>query len=286
MIILRSAGMTRAVILPLPLLVAWWAANAQSPPRLEFEVASIKASPLTYQFVRCRGGAGEDDPGMWACENLTLANYVIIAYRVRLYQLSAPDWMSSARFTLQAKVPEGTTREQQSVMLQNLLADRFKLKVHHEIRELQQYDLVVAKGGPKFKEAASPRQKDTPGTPGVSGPLKLDRDGYPDVVRAGYSMAIMSGRARMYYRDITMEGLASQLAAQFGKPVTDATSLRGKYEITLSWSAEIGPRADSNSDAPTLEAAVREQLGLRLEPKKGPVDFIVVDSSEKTPSEN
>lgn len=278
--------MTRAIILPLPLIVAWWAANAQSLPRLEFEVASIKASPLTYQFVRCRGGVGEADPGMWACENLTLANYVIIAYRVRLYQLSAPDWMSSARFTLQAKLPDGTTKEQQSMMLQNLLADRFKLKVHHETREIQQYDLVVAKGGPKFKEAAPPVPKDSAGAPSPSGPLKLDRDGYPDVVRAGYSMAIMSGRARMYYRDITMEGLATQLAAQFGKPVTDATSLHGKYEVTLSWSAEIGPRADTNSDAPTLESAVREQLGLRLEPKKGPVDFIVVDSSEKTPSEN
>jgi uncharacterized protein (TIGR03435 family) len=277
----------RQVMLPLPLVFACWASNAQAPARLEFEVASIKPSPPAYQYVRCRGGAGQDDPGMWACENITLANYVTIAYSVELYQLSAPDWMSNARFNLQAKIPEGTTREQQSVMLQNLLADRFKLRVHRETREIQQFDLVVAKGGPKFKEAAPPDPKNAASAATPAGPIKLGPDGYPALPRGRATMAVIGDRVRIYNPEMTMERLVIQLAAQLHIPVTDATGLKGKYEITLSWSGDNGTRLDANSDpGPTLEAAVREQLGLRLEPKKGPVDFIVVDSCEKTPSEN
>jgi uncharacterized protein (TIGR03435 family) len=101
---------------------------------VEFEVAFIKPSPPDYRFVRCRGAPARTIEGCGPAKISPLANYLIIAYRVRLYQLSAPDWMSNARFTVQAKLPDGATKEQQSMMLQNLLTDRFKLKVHRETR--------------------------------------------------------------------------------------------------------------------------------------------------------
>ena len=135
--------------------------HAQSTTSLEFEVASIKPSPPPDgqgRTVGCIGGPGNGDPGLLTCRNMNLANLVSMAYKLSYYQLSAPDWMKDpfAMFDLNARVPEGATRNELNVMMQNLLADRFKLVVHRESREIQQYDLVVAKNGPKFKEAQPP----------------------------------------------------------------------------------------------------------------------------------
>jgi uncharacterized protein (TIGR03435 family) len=129
--------------------------HAQST-RLEFEVASIKPSPPPDGGARsmgCIGGPGNGDPGLLTCRNMNLANLVSTAYKLSYYQLSAPDWMKDpfAAFDLNARVPEGATKDQLDAMMQNLLADRFKMVVHRESREIQQYDLVVAKNGPKFQ---------------------------------------------------------------------------------------------------------------------------------------
>jgi len=113
------------------------------------------------------------------------------------------------------------------------------------------------------------------------------------------SMAILNGRARMVSSEVTMSGLASQLSSQVGRPVKDATGLTGKYDIILSWLPDNGralpppppgapapagsPEAESG---PTIFSALQEQLGLRLEQKKGTVEILVVDKLEKTPTEN
>jgi uncharacterized protein (TIGR03435 family) len=149
--------------------------HAQST-RLEFEVASVKPSPPPDgrgRTVGCIGGPGNGDPGLLTCRDMNLANLVSTAYKLSYYyQLSAPDWMKDpfATFDVNARVPEGATKDDFNVMMQNLLADRFKLVVHRESREIQQYDLVVAKNGPKFKEAPPPAPKPDPAGDAKKGP--------------------------------------------------------------------------------------------------------------------
>jgi len=250
--------------------------------------------------VSSNGGPGSKDPGLYTAENMSLSNLVSVAYNLAYYQLSAPDWMAMTRFDIMARVPPGATKEQFREMMQNLLIDRFKLAVHHENREMAKYDLLVGKNGPKLKEAApsEPPADDgatRPAAPPAPGPPKLDTDGFP-VLRGRGGMAVMNGKARMYNPEETMTMLAGFLSGQMGAPVTDATGLAGKYEISLTWVAGTmrapagagdGPvpmPADEEA-GPTLIQAI-QQLGLRLESKKGPVDVLVVDHMEKLPTEN
>ena len=289
--------MERVAAYFLVLLAGSHSVQAQQLAKLEFEVASVKQSPPppagVGSVVFCRGGPGTNDPALYTCGNINLSALIGTAYHVAYYQLSAPDWMLATRFDVRAVVPEGTTKEQFSIMLQNLLADRFKVKVHRESREIQRYELVVTKNGPKFKEAtpAVPQDERAAIRPGF--PVR-DKDGYPVIGTRG-GMAISYGKARAYWPGITMELLAGQLSGQLQRPVTDATGLPGKYDISLYWDAEItlrasAPGADLTAAAidsgPTLTQALQDQLGLRVESRKGPVDFVVVDHAEKVPAEN
>ena len=221
---------------------------------------------------------------------MSLTNFVIMAYRVNSYQLTALDWMQSRMFELTARVPEGATREQFEAMLQNLLTDRFGLKTHRESKEMVRYELAITKSGPKFKESSGV----DPLAYGDSDYQRgLDQDGYPRLAKGRAGTSMMRGRALMFYPDLTMGDLAMRLAGQLRAPVADKTGLPGKYEIGLFWATQQmrardpGTGADPDSDSgPTLERAIQEQLGLRLEQKKGPVDFLVVDHMEKLPTDN
>jgi uncharacterized protein (TIGR03435 family) len=275
--------------------------QAQPATKLEFEVASIKPSPPPAPgmgiLVGCRGGPGTNDPSLYTCQNISLSNLVTMAYRIAYYQLSAPDWATMTRFDLRAKLPQDTTKEQLALMMQSLLADRFQLAVHRESREMQRYELTVAKNGPKFKEAAPPAPADSRDAAPTPGPPKLDKEGYPVIGPRG-GMAIVYDKARMYQPEMTMTMLASQLSGQLRGPVVDATGLTGKYAISVYWSAGDSLRttapapgqgptpADTVSTGPDLKQALQEQLGLRVESKKGPVEFVIVDHAEKTPTEN
>jgi uncharacterized protein (TIGR03435 family) len=241
---------------------------------------------------------------------MTLADLLIRAYKLEYYQFSIPDWMRDRglAFDLSARVPEGATKDQLDVMLQNLLADRFKMVVHRESREIEQYNLVLAKNGPKFKESPPPTPKPDPANDcfrdpraaacldtkkGPGRPLKLGDDGYP-VLQGTMTGAFMQGRARIHYSETTMTSFASYLSLQLRKPVTDATGLQGKYDIAMFWATDDALRAApdpggvpvASDPAPTLMEALQDQLGLRVESKKGPVEFVVVDHAEKIPREN
>ncbi len=227
------------------------------------------------------------------------------AYDLRSYQLSGPDLLNSERFIVVAKVPAGATKEEFRVMQQNLLKERFGLTFHREKKEMQMYELTVGKNGPKMKESVDEAQS-TPPAPFAPGPLKLDKEGFPMLPPGGRGMAMMNGRARMQASKETMEQLAGMLGGQLGKPVTDATGLKGKYDFELYWvssgmmmgpmgrggppppSPEGGatPAAPELESGPTIVQAVQEQLGLKLEQKKGLVDILVVDHINKVPTEN
>jgi len=190
-------------------------------------------------------------------------------------------------------VPPGTTKEQFNLMLRNLVIERFKLAYHYEKKEIQVYEVGIAKGGLKMKESppvvleAVKGGEQAEATLPPLGKVDLDAEGFPRVAApksGSWSMTMSNGRARATSIGISMEQVVSMLSGQLDAPVTDSTGLQGKYDCTLSWVAENNPAADSSG--PTLIEAVREQLGLRLERKKGLADVFVIDHVEKVPVEN
>jgi uncharacterized protein (TIGR03435 family) len=254
-------------------------AYAQTP---KFEVASVKPSapftPASGSRQVVRGGPESSDPGLARFDNISLFSLVTMAYGIQSSQLSGPDWLNSARFDINARVPQGATRDQYRLMLQDLLAERFKLALHHETKAATTYDLVVAKNGPKLKELAEDPDAPNPGL--QPAPAAPPRPNYNGAVA-------VNGLKR------SAEGLAALLAAQLGAPVADATGLKGTYEIHLHWSgtgvnvsATDAPDDTAIEGQPTLLQAVEEQLGLKLVPKKGQIDILVIDHIEKVPTEN
>ena len=140
-----------------------------------FEVASIKPAPPIDQrrFIdtSCHGGPGTKDPGRWTCANISLSNLVVTIFDLKGFQIGAVASVPRDRFTIAGKVPEGTTDEQFRQMQLNLLTERFGLKFHREKREMQGYELIVAKDGPKFKESEPEPPKDPDAGPDAVRPL-------------------------------------------------------------------------------------------------------------------
>jgi uncharacterized protein (TIGR03435 family) len=264
--------------------------RAQTPDaKLQFEVASIKPSVADSGRMRIsvHGGPGTKDPGLYTCENYPLPGLIRDAFGLKEYQLSGPDWMQSTHFMVSAKVPEGTSREQFNLMMQNLLIERFKLAFHREKKEMQAYELVVAKGGPKMKESESPLDPDE--RPARMTERKTDAEGFPVLPpgRAPMMMMLAGGHATARHTAETMEEFAVSLSMLVHKPVTDTTGLSGKYDFILNWIEEgMGGPSATDEAGPTLFRALPEQLGLRLESKKGMVEILVVDHVEKTPTAN
>jgi uncharacterized protein (TIGR03435 family) len=237
--------------------------------------------------VSMRGGPGTDDPSLFTCENCALPGLITKAFDLQPYQLSGPDWLlstgtQSTRFMVSAKIPSGTTKEQFRLMLQNLLAERFKMTFHHAPKEMPVFNLIVGKNGPKFKEYVE--APDISGdAPKQAGPMKKDAEGFPVLPPGkGFSMAIMNDRAALRSGGGTMSEFAVSVSNQLHQPVTDATGLNGKFEIAMYWVPGDSP----NNPGPTIFQAVQDQLGLKLESKKGTIDVLVVDRIEKTPTEN
>jgi uncharacterized protein (TIGR03435 family) len=243
----------------------------------QFEAASIKPAAPDARGMRCRGGPGTAEPGMLTCENYSLSYLVMMAYNLHGFQLPAPDWMDAARFNVVAKIPSGAGRREFGSMLQKLLAERFGLRVHFEKKNVTVYELTVARNGPKLKESQEPEspKPEAPWRPPASGPPARTM-------------------ARVSRKGDSIADLADFLSNQLGQPVIDATGLRGRYDYQMSFLMEPGGQAAgpvaSNSSEPDIGTglidAVRDQLGLKLEKKKGQIDLLIVDHAEKVPVEN
>ena len=273
---MRQAASTALLIL---------SAVAQTP---QFEVASIKPStPDPMKGSRVAGGPGTKDPGLFTCDNARLFELVTIAYDLPWYRLSGPAWMNTARFDISARIPEGTTKEQFKLMQQNLLLERFKMTFHHEQKQLPAYDLVVAKNGPKLKEAEPPPPEDSDAPKPPRPARKLDKDGFPILPPGRAWITDMEGpRWVQRFTGASMEDLGRYVASMVGQPVDDATGLKGKYDFILKWLNERGRRPSDDESGPNIFEALQAQLGLKLESKKTTVDVLVIDHIEKTPTEN
>ncbi len=303
--------------------------------KLEFEVASIKPSALSGRGVirlGPRGGPGSGDPGRVTYTFSTIRDLMVDAYGVKRNQISGgPNWLDSERFDIVAKVPAGATKEQVKVMLQNLLAERFKLMLHREAKEQPVYALVVGARGPKLKDSTvtdTPPASDSQRREGGRGEagaraaapplrgMKIGPDGCPETPpiaagRAGNLVIMTPNGECMISNGQTMDGLAMQLSNRFDRPVIDQTGLKGKYDLRLRYDPssmpagrgdrsmtkdikdDLGPGPAGGDPAnpdgdppPSIFSALQEQLGLKLEATKGPVDLLVIDRVEKTPAEN
>jgi uncharacterized protein (TIGR03435 family) len=234
-------------------------------------------------------------PGRVNMTNLNLTSLIMQAYGVRRFQINGPDWLDQQRFDISAKIPDGVPRSQVNLMLQSLLEERFGLKFHRESKEAPIYELVIAKDGPKLKEAADSPDSQPTGPPAVRPQIKPGKDGFPEFppeMKTG-SMALNN---RIRSRSIaTLDQFVNGIANQVGRPVKNATGLTARYEIDIHYVMDLpnvphlassDPNEAADPDGPTIFAALEDQLGLRLEPKRGSVETLVIDHVEKTPSEN
>jgi uncharacterized protein (TIGR03435 family) len=257
---LRAAGMLAA-------------AAAVCGAQESFEVASIRPHVFQGRQGECGGPPISGNRVTYRCASPRLL--IQRAYGVKDYQISGgPAWLddlTASPYDIMARVPGDATptAEQVASMLQALLADRFQLKIHRETREMPIYALTIGKGGSKLKESAP----DAKGTVGF----------------------LMGGvKARIRGSKMSTASLALSLTREAGRPVIDQTGLTGNYELTLEWirdEPQVLPgstgsgAAPADVSGPSLFTAIQEQLGLKLEGKKGPIEMLIVDRASK-PSEN
>jgi uncharacterized protein (TIGR03435 family) len=258
-----------------------------------FEVASIKRNNSGEGFTT----RGAQPGGRVTFVNIPLRQMIIAAYGVQPFQvIGGPSWITSDRFDVIAKAPEGVPPDQMNLMLQSLLADRFKLRTHNETRELPVYALVKARTDGKLGAALKPAAVDC-------GPAGRGRGGPPPPAAAGSGAPApgpaMGCRAMIAPGRITVGGqpiaqLATLLSQQVGRPVIDKTGLTGGYDFEVSFMPEGGrggpagplpPGAPAlppiDPDAPSLFTALQEQLGLKLESERGPVEVVIIDTVEQ-----
>ena len=276
-----------------------------APPRLEFEVASIKPTADAALGATAQVNIGVHiDGAQIRCNYLSVADYIRIAYKVKNYQVTGPDWIDGARFDIAAKLPAGATRDQVPEMLQSLLADRFGLKLHRDKKEFPVYALVVGKNGVRMKE--SPVDADEAGVDPSKAPLNVNASGSAagTTIDFGKGSSLAFGNNRFEGRKITMTSLADTLSGFLEKPVVDMTDLKPSYDFQLEVTPEdyqvmlirsavqagvvLPPQALRLLDGPSGDSLLTalDKMGLKLESRKAPLDLLVIDHVLKTPIEN
>ena len=259
-------------------------------PRPEFEVASIKLNKSASFGGMLRPGPG----GHFSAANIPLQLLITFAYNIKDFQLSgAPPWMASERYDIEAKAEGNPGFDGMRQLIQTLFEDRLQFKFHRETKDLPIYALVVAKAG-----KLHPAEGDC--GPPPNGPPLAPAPGKMPTFCGGFLML----PGHLNGQKVTIEQFLDPLSRFTGRTVLDKTNLTGKYDISVEYTPEQGqfqsppggappggappgmpslPPIDPNG--PSLFTAIQEQLGLKLESQKGPVEMIVIDHIER-PSEN
>ena len=229
-----------------------------SPPGSSVYVASIKPAKADARGYSIRPLAGRV-----SAQNVTLKMLIGEAYHVYDFQISGgPKWIDADRFDVEAKVDGEVIpgKKQLQAMLQNLLEDRFALRVRHETKEMPVFALVGGKSGVKLQ---SPRNPD------------------------GEVMFRVSQRSRIIAENAPLEHLTEALTFLIGRPVLDQTALKGAFDYKLEWSPDEWPLRSSEAppqtdgSLPSLDAALQQQLGLRLVSQRDRVDLIILEKAER-----
>ena len=233
-----------------------------------FDVASVKPSPP--------GTAGEGrqlrdkiqvSPGGVTMRNVNLRTCIRWAWHVTDFQVSGPAWLDSERYEIMGKAGSPATDDELRLMMQGLLAERFKLALHHQTKELAAYVLAPGKNGPKVHESA---------TEGES------------------SIAVNQKQFSVSVQRTPGSQLVEMLSNVLRAPVVDMTGLKGRYDQTLNvakYAADLAAQGKSIDSAPMdplalISMVLQDELGLKLEAKKMPLDLLIIDHAEKAPVEN
>jgi uncharacterized protein (TIGR03435 family) len=251
--------------------IAGCAAFGQEPSRqAAFEVASVKPAAPRYES----GGAGstgmpprgfDRDPGRVNYTNVTLMGALSRAYDVMPAKIVGPSWLGTERYDIVATVPKDTPAGQIPVMLQNLLAERFRMSVHWATKQSAGYALVVGKSRPK-----------------------LTKSTLEDPGRRSFGF---TGSGHLTWKGETLDSVANTLASFLNKPVEDKTGIEGMFDITLDAAPDslpglrFGTPSEESASLPSIFTAIRG-LGLELEPRQVTVKQLVVDSAQKIPTPN
>ena len=227
-----------------------------APPQPQFDVVSIKPNdnPDRHRamFFTPRGGL--------RCLDYTLKDLIRLGWDVRDFQIrGGPKWLDADRYNIEANpadplTPRADDRQRLGLMVQSLLADRFRLKLHRETREENVYFLVATRTGAKLKRVGD------------------DMDEHS---------SMHDSKGRLFATRTNVPILARNLAAIIGVPVIDQTDLKGVYDFQLEWNADENAPLPDAASAPSIFTAIQEQLGLRLESGKGPVEVLIIDEAER-----
>lgn len=274
--------------------------------KMEFEVASIRRdisdrnTPPNFAIT--------SDDGWGPSSNLFVADYPLLTYIEFAYKLwltpsereallsKLPRWVATDKFEIRARAPGKPTKDQMRLMMQSLLVDRFKLRIHFETRQEPVFALTAIKPGrlgPDLRPHASGPTCEGQAETAANGSSRSSGQTFPP--RCGVYSALMKGdnKVMLASRDTTLADLAGALPNYGGldRPVVDETKIRGRFDVTIEWTARVkfpnAPPAESqpNPDGTTFSEALADQLGLRLKPATAPLKVLVIDRVEM-PSEN
>jgi uncharacterized protein (TIGR03435 family) len=240
---------------------------------LRFEAASIKVTHSIGKFT-CTGGPNTPDPIRFTCPKATLTMLASVAYKTMFTQIVGPHWTNEDAYAYEvvATMPRSTSRDQFRVMLQNLLTDRFRLTVHKETRESKVYVLRVAERGAKMTHSV-----DSPDAEKIDDPINMKRT----ESQTGWHLEA---------KRQTMEAFSRYLSIPTWAKVIDETELSGPFDFSIDFypfpELTAAPEAEgSQSQIITIFMAVKT-LGLKLQPAKRPIEILVIDAADQTPTEN
>lgn len=271
--------MKSPLIVPLLVLGIGIAVAQQKASKPSFEVAVVKpldpnSSPLVEMSA---------DPSVIRYGNITLRDAIRGSFRVRDFQIVAPDWLANTRFYIEGKLPEGAVPEQAADMLQSLLEERFKLETRRETKEMDVYALLPAPGGLKLKPSELKIDSKTPTAMGTDGKPR-------QVVYFGGNANEVTVTAPGSSL-LTFVGVTSRFTA---RPLVDLTGIDGLYDFQIRFAPENtggfpqgvqGNPPPPADPAPTLADALKE-IGLRMEKRRMPMEMLIVTGMEKVPTEN
>lgn len=213
-----------------------------------FEVASIKPSSADGSH-----SGTHSNNGRISMDNLSIKQLILTAYNIQNHQYSGPAWLDDERYNIEAKADTKVDQKEMQAMMQTMLADRFKLKVHHESKQVAGYALILAKGGLKLK------------------PVE------------GEGSSMNTNNTRLAATHVDMPRIARYVSGLLGQPVVDETGIKDSFSFEMEF-ARPG-REDKSETLPTIFTALNEVLGLKLETRKVPIDVIIVDHCER-PTDN
>jgi len=285
---------------------------SQGPPprqpsttKIEFEVASVRQNKTDEPPSMNIDPTLQDGPaqagGLFRAKNVKLVQFISFAWKLTLAQLqsvvSQAPWIDEDRFDIEARAEGNPTKDQYRLMMQSLLADRFKLAMSFESRIMPRYALVLVrpgKFGPQLRlhraddPFCNPETAQAPSNTGGAPNYQTDADGYPETCGGPFRMkATNPGRMKSGGRDVAMSRFAAVITGvgAVDRPLVDETGIKGNVDYFLEWAkvqanVGYGTRFEPDESAPTFEEALRQQLGLRMVSEKGPVTLVRIDHIE------